>query len=135
MPGSGATARARLAGASEAAARVEGRLRAADDPTPVVFGGRAAGAAAEAIDGSTVLPDSSVPPLTGRWDCSELDRPRPVIMIRPMTEADNDRREPAPDDADPALPFDAFEIETEALPDGRQIHYYRWPAEPQSTDV
>jgi DNA-binding transcriptional MerR regulator/methylmalonyl-CoA mutase cobalamin-binding subunit len=43
-----------------AASDVARALRAADDPTPVAFGGRAAGAPAEAIDGSTVLPDSIV---------------------------------------------------------------------------
>jgi hypothetical protein len=45
-----------------------------------------------------------------------------------MTDTDNDRREPAPDDSDPVLPFDDFEVESETLPDGRQIHFYRWPA-------
>ena len=35
-------------------------LHAAGDPTPVAFGGRAASAAADVIDGSTVLPDSIV---------------------------------------------------------------------------
>jgi|SoiMethySBSTD1v2_1073268.scaffolds.fasta_scaffold283120_2 hypothetical protein len=49
-------------------------------------------------------------------------------MVRPMTDTDNDRREPAPDDSDPVLPFDDFEVESETLPDGRQIHFYRWPA-------
>ena len=43
-----------------AASDVARALRAADDPTPVAFGGRAAGSAAQAIDGSTVLPDSIV---------------------------------------------------------------------------
>jgi hypothetical protein len=53
-----------------------------------------------------------------------------------MTDADLDRREPAPDDSSPRLPFYDFEVETESLPDGRQIHYYRWPAdEPQPADV
>jgi hypothetical protein len=53
-----------------------------------------------------------------------------------MTEADNDRPEPAPDDSDPARPFDDFEVDTETLPDGRLIHYYRWPAdESQPADV
>jgi len=46
-----------------------------------------------------------------------------------MTEPDNDPREPARPDV--SLPFGDFEVETEALPDGRRIHYYRWPdAEP-----
>ena len=53
-----------------------------------------------------------------------------------MTEADNDRREPAPDETSSTLPFDDFEVETETLPDGRQIHYYRWRAgELQTADV
>jgi hypothetical protein len=57
-------------------------------------------------------------------------------MVRLMTEADDDRRKPAPDDTSPTLPFDDFEVETETLPDGRQIRYYRWPTdEPQATDV
>jgi hypothetical protein len=57
-------------------------------------------------------------------------------MVRPMTEADDDRREPAPDDTSPTLPFDDFEVDTETLPDGRLIHYYRWPAdESQPADV
>jgi hypothetical protein len=33
-------------------------------------------------------------------------------------------------DADPVdegTPFEGFEIETESMPDGRSIHYYRWP--------
>jgi hypothetical protein len=51
-----------------------------------------------------------------------------------MTERDNDPREPTrPDDP---LSFDEFEVETEALPDGRKIHYYRWPAaDPDEADV
>src|SRR6187551_3685616 len=70
------------------------------------------------------FPIRSWPPLTGQWNCSEPDRRRAGIMVRPMTETDNDRREPAPDDSDPVLPFDDFEVESETLPDGRQIHYY-----------
>jgi hypothetical protein len=46
-----------------------------------------------------------------------------------MTKPDNDSREPTRDE-DP-LVFDNFEVETEAMRDGRRIHYYRWPdAEP-----
>ena len=56
-------------------------------------------------------------------------------MVRPMTETDNDRREPAADDSDPGLPFDDFEVESETLPDGRQIHYYRWPDQSRAADV
>jgi hypothetical protein len=47
-----------------------------------------------------------------------------------MTELD-DQREPAPTDD---LPFGDFEVETEALPDGRKIHYYRWPAAEPARD-
>ena len=51
-----------------------------------------------------------------------------------MTEPDNDPREPTRADAPP--PFDDFEVETEALPDGRMIRYYRWPAgDPDEADV
>ena len=51
-----------------------------------------------------------------------------------MTEPENDTREPTR--ADDSLPFGDFEVETEALPDGRQIHYYRWPAvDPDDADV
>ncbi len=47
-----------------------------------------------------------------------------------MTEPDTDPREPTPTGDD--LPFGDFEVETETLPDGRKIHYYRWPdAEPR----
>jgi hypothetical protein len=50
-----------------------------------------------------------------------------------MTEPDNDSREPArPDDS---LPFGDFEVETEALPDGRKIHYYRWQAAERPRDA
>ena len=49
-----------------------------------------------------------------------------------MTESDNDPREPTPGDD---LPFGDFKVETEALPDGRKIHYYRWPAsDPDAAD-
>jgi hypothetical protein len=45
-----------------------------------------------------------------------------------MTDPDDAPREPAPDDAsNRAFPFGDFEVETETLPDGRQVHYYRWP--------
>jgi hypothetical protein len=51
-----------------------------------------------------------------------------------MTEPDNDPQEPAP--AEDSLAFDDFEVETEALPGGRKIHYYRWPAaDPDDADV
>ena len=51
-----------------------------------------------------------------------------------MTEPDNDPREPTR--AEDPLPFGDFEVETEALPDGRKIHYYRWPAaDPDEADV
>jgi hypothetical protein len=51
-----------------------------------------------------------------------------------MTEPDNDPQEPAR--AEDPLPFDDFEVETEALPDGRKILYYRWPiADPDEADV
>ena len=51
-----------------------------------------------------------------------------------MTEPDNDPQEPAR--AEAPLPFDDFEVETEALPDGRKVHYYRWPpTEPDGADV
>ena len=51
-----------------------------------------------------------------------------------MTEPDNDPREPAR--AEDPISFDDFEVETEALPDGRKILYYRWPtAEPDEADV
>ena len=54
-------------------------------------------------------------------------------MVRPMSEAD-DLPQPATPRED--VPFDDFEVETEALPDGRQIHYYRWPTdEPPTADV
>jgi DNA-binding transcriptional MerR regulator len=43
-----------------AALEVAAALRDANNPTPVAFGGRAAGAAADAVIGSTVLPDSIV---------------------------------------------------------------------------
>ena len=43
-----------------AAGEVARALRADDAVTPVAFGGRAAGEAAKAIDGSTTLPDSIV---------------------------------------------------------------------------
>ena len=50
-----------------------------------------------------------------------------------MTDPD-DTREPAP--ADNPFPFGDFEVETETLPDGRQVHYYRWTAdEPDAADV
>jgi len=44
-----------------------------------------------------------------------------------MTEPDTDAQQPTPTDDD--LPFGDFEVETEPLPDGRRIHYYRWPAD------
>jgi hypothetical protein len=51
-----------------------------------------------------------------------------------MTESDSDPRKPTRDE-DP-VPFDDFEVETEALPDGRKILYYRWPAaDPDDADV
>jgi hypothetical protein len=51
-----------------------------------------------------------------------------------MTEPDNDPQEPTRTD-DP-FPFGDFEVETEALPDGRKIQYYRWPAtDPDEADV
>ena len=51
-----------------------------------------------------------------------------------MTEPDNDPREPTP--AEDPVPFGDFEVETEALPDGRKIRYYRWPAaDPDEADV
>jgi hypothetical protein len=57
-------------------------------------------------------------------------------MVRPMTERDDDRREAAPSDTEPVLPFGDIEIETERLPDGRLIHYYSWPADaPPAADV
>jgi len=50
-----------------------------------------------------------------------------------MTEPDNEPQEPTR--AEDPLPFD-FEVETEALPDGRKVHYYRWPsADPGDADV
>jgi hypothetical protein len=50
-----------------------------------------------------------------------------------MTDPDDRTHVPMP--ASPPDDLD-FEIETEAMADGRQIHYYRWP-EPErpSTDV
>ena len=45
-------------------------------------------------------------------------------MVRPMTEPDD--RAPMPVPTEPADDLD-FEVETEAMPDGRRIHYYRWP--------
>jgi hypothetical protein len=57
-----------------------------------------------------------------------------------MTEPDNDPRETT--HAEDPLPFGEFEIETEAMPDGRRIQYYRWPdaepardAEPDAANV
>ena len=51
-----------------------------------------------------------------------------------MTDPDDTPREPAP--ADSMFPFGDFEVETETLPDGRRVHYYRWPAdEPDTADV
>jgi hypothetical protein len=57
-----------------------------------------------------------------------------------MTESDTDPREPTR--AEDPLPFGDFEIETETMPDGRRIHYYRWPdaepprdADPDASDV
>ncbi len=57
-----------------------------------------------------------------------------------MTEPDNDPRETTR--AEDPLPFGAFEIETEAMLDGRRIHYYRWrdaeparDADPDAADV
>ena len=44
-----------------------------------------------------------------------------------MTEPDTDAQQPTPTGDD--LPFGDFEVETEPLPDGRRIHYYRWPAD------
>ena len=44
-------------------------------------------------------------------------------MVRPMTQPDDHTTSmptSPPDDLD-------FEVETEAMPDGRRIHYYRWP--------
>ena len=43
-------------------------------------------------------------------------------MVRPMTDPDDRTHMPTspPDDLD-------FEVETEAMADGRRIHYYRWP--------
>jgi hypothetical protein len=41
-----------------------------------------------------------------------------------MTEPDD--RTPMPVPSEPADDLD-FEVETEAMPDGRRIHYYRWP--------
>ena len=54
-----------------------------------------------------------------------------------MTQPDDDRRDAAPESADPAPPFDDFDVETESLPDGRRIHYYRWLAAdpPEKPDV
>ena len=50
-----------------------------------------------------------------------------------MTEPDNDPREPTR--AEDPLPFGEFEIETEAMPDGRRILYYRWPADEPPRDA
>jgi hypothetical protein len=52
-------------------------------------------------------------------------------MVRPMTDPD-DRTDVAlpsspPDDLD-------FEVETESMADGRQIHYYRWPESEAPSD-
>jgi hypothetical protein len=44
-------------------------------------------------------------------------------MVRPMTQPDDHTTSmptSPPDDLD-------FEVETEAMSDGRRIHYYRWP--------
>ena len=58
-----------------------------------------------------------------------------------MTEPDDTPRDPAPDPSSPAVPFGDFEVDTETLPDGRQVHYYRWPdnrlppRDPDGSDV
>ena len=48
-------------------------------------------------------------------------------MVRPMTQPDEHTT------SMPASPPDEldFEVETETMADGRQIHYYRWP-EPEA---
>jgi hypothetical protein len=51
-----------------------------------------------------------------------------------MTDPDETPREPTRPEA--PFPFGDFEIETETLPDGRHVHYYRWPAgETDTADV
>ena len=55
------------------------------------------------------------------------------MMIGPMTEP-HDRTDP-PTTASPPDDLE-FEVETETMPDGREIHYYHWPEpEPPTDDV
>ena len=45
-------------------------------------------------------------------------------MVRPMTELDDRTPMPMPTETPDELDF---EVETEAMADGRRIHYSRWP--------